>query len=334
MAVPSVPRCTRQGGDALTEARAVPTTHGLDARWGYLFAALAAIVSGVSVYVNSFGVRLFADATVYTMLKNGVVGFVLLLLLALSWRRWHVYRALSRRQLVWLIVLAVVGGSVPYVLFFHGLQLTDPVTGALLNHLQFAFVALIAAVFLRESLAPAMWAAVALILVGTTLGTNLGHIHWNLGAWMVLGSTLLFAIDFVITKHLLRDLPTLTVMAAKMTLGSIILVGLVAASGDLAAVGQLTARQWTFVIATGLILLVFTATMFIAIRRIPVTAVVAIGMGAPIITALVDFAASGHLRLPLVNSLGLLATLVAVAGILILGTRRAAQDRHLQRTEP
>ena len=45
---------------------------------GYLFAAAAACISGVSVFVNSLGVRTFADPVVYTALKDGLVGLVLL----------------------------------------------------------------------------------------------------------------------------------------------------------------------------------------------------------------------------------------------------------------
>ena len=60
--------------------------HKRSARFGYVFAALAAVISGV--YVNGLGVRTFSDPVLYTVLKDGFVGLVLQLPLVFSagWR--------------------------------------------------------------------------------------------------------------------------------------------------------------------------------------------------------------------------------------------------------
>lgn len=294
---------------------------------GYTFAALAAAISGVSIYVNSFGVKLFRDATLYTTLKNSVVGLALLLPLLLWSGRRAEYRRLNRRQAGWLIALAVTGGSIPYVLFFHGLQLTNAITGSVLNHLQFVFVAVIAFVFLGERLRAWMWVGLAVLLVGATLGTNLGKVHWDTGARLVLASTVLFAIDFVIAKHLLRDLSTLAVMTAKMSLGSLMLIAYTGLTGGLAAIPHLTFAQWRITVLVGLILLAFTVSTFVAIRNVSVTAVIAIGQASPIVTALIDLAVTRRLRLPVANSVGLLLTFVAVAVILIVGSRSEGRSQ-------
>ena len=133
---------------------------------GYLIAALAAAISGVSVYVNSLGVRSFADPVLYTALKNGLVGLVLLAPLACSPARRAEYRRLDRRTWAWMIALALTGGSVPFALFYSGLQVTTAATGALLNHFQFVLVALFAMAFLGERMRPAMWAGFLVLLVG------------------------------------------------------------------------------------------------------------------------------------------------------------------------
>ena len=292
------------------------------ARWGYAFAVLAALISGVSIYVNSFGVRLFHDATIYTMLKNSVGGAVLLLVVLISARRRAEYRTLNRRQSAWLVALAITGGSIPYVFFFSGLLLTNAVTASILNHLQFAFVALIAFVFLREKITAPMWAGLVILLVGVTLGTNLGKVHWDTGAALILVSSVLFAIDFVIAKHLLGQLSPVAVMTAKMSLGSLMLAAYAAVTGRLALVGHLTGAQWRITIIVGLILLAFTVTTFLAIRLVSVTAVIAIGQASPIVTAVIDLVETHRLRLPLLNSLGLLITLLAVGVILFIGSRQ------------
>src|ERR1043165_239374 len=136
-------------------------------RVGYLFAIMAAVISGVSVYVNSLGVRAFSDPVLYTALKDGFVGLVLLVPLAFS-PGWRVeYHHLSRRDWAWIVALALTGGSLPFALFYTGLQQTTAATGALVNHFQFVLVALFAVVFLKERIRPATWAGMAVLLVAT-----------------------------------------------------------------------------------------------------------------------------------------------------------------------
>lgn len=297
---------------------------------GYVFAALAAGISGVSVYVNSLGVRSFSDPVLYTALKDGVVGLLLLVPLAFSpgWR--SEYRRLDRRTWAWMVALALTGGSVPFALFYTGLQVTTAATGALINHFQFVLVALFAVTFLKERIRPAMWAGLVVLLFGTLLGTNLNALQWNGGSWLILGSTVLFAIDFVIAKHLLKGLATLTVLTARMTLGTAMLFVYVIALGRLAPVTSLGPTQWTFVGATGFLLLLFTTTTFTAIRHASVSAVLAIGTAAPIITAVLQVIGTGQLRITPVDTLGLAVTFGAVAAIITIGIR---QDSRLADTE-
>lgn len=293
---------------------------------GYLFAALAAVVSGFSVYINSLGVHIYKDATLYTTLKNGVTGLVLLIALLVTARRIEEYRRLDARTWGWLVALAITGGSVPYVLFFNGLQRSNATTGAFLNHLQFVLVGLFAALFLKERIRPAMWAGFAVLLVGATLGLNLGQLRWSDGSAMILASSVLFAADFVIAKHLLRGLSTRAVMTAKMTLGSLMLVAYSGVTGHLRAIATLTPVQVEWVIAVGLILLVFTVCTFVAIRHALVSAVIAIGMAAPIVTTLLQFGGGRDVRLAPAGAAGLAVILVAVSAILALGIRHEERD--------
>jgi drug/metabolite transporter (DMT)-like permease len=302
-------------------------------RLGYLCAAIAAVISGVAVYVNSLGVKTFSDPVLYTALKDGFVGLVLLVPLTLSagWRA--EYARLDRRTWAWMIALALTGGSVPFALFFSGLKLTTAATGAVLNHFQFVLVAIFAVLFLRERIRPAMWAGFAVLLLGTMLGTNLNALRWNDGAWLIGASTVLFAIDFVIAKHLLRGLATLTVMTARMTIGTAILFVYVIGVGHLGQAAHLSPTQWGFVLATGLILLLFTVATFTAIKHASVSAVLAIGTAAPIITTLLQVAGTGTLKLDAGSMVGLIVVLVAAIAIIALGVREDGRPARLEAAE-
>ena len=92
---------------------------------GVALALVTATISGFAVFLNSYAVKRFDDATVYTTAKKGVAG-VLLLLLAVPVLRSAAGKRPApkpRSGAQWLALLAVgiIGGSVPFVLFFEGL---------------------------------------------------------------------------------------------------------------------------------------------------------------------------------------------------------------------
>jgi hypothetical protein len=72
---------------------------------------------------------------------------------------------------------------------------------------------------------------------------------------------------------------------------------------------------------SGLILLAFTATTLVAIKHAQVTSVIAIGMAAPAITLLLQEAAGRVVRVAPADVAGLVLTLLAVAVVIVAGTR-------------
>lgn len=294
-----------------------------DPRRGYALAVLNMVISGVAIYVNSLGVRMFTDPILYTSLKNAVVGVALLAPLAFSAHARAAFTRLTLSQWMLLLLVALIGGSLSYALYFRGLQVTTPVSASLVDHTQFLFVALMAAVLLKERPSPAMWAALAVLLAGLTLGVAVNAVRLDEGVLLVLAATLLFAVDFVLMKFLLRSVSALTVMTFKMSVGCLFLLAFVAARGHLGTAAHLSAVQWGFVAVTGLLLLGFTATSVLGLRHASATAVTAIPAGAPIITtALVVL--TQRVAIPAARWLGLSLVLLAVLTIFIVGRRHEA----------
>lgn len=299
----------------------------IDPRTGYIFAALNAIISGFAIYFQGQSVKLFGDPTLYATLKNAVVGIALILTFAFMATSRAEIKRLSGRQWGLLALLAVIGGSAPYALFAAGLKLTTPVTSALLNHAQFLFVALLAIMLLGERLGLIVWLAMLALLVGTMLDGSaqqrtLHALAWNQGTVLVGLSTVLFACGFVLAKYLLRDLSIMTVMTAKMSGGAALLFGYVAVTGRLGAVTQISATQWANVLVTGLILLAFTVTAFVALRHITVTSATAIPAAAPLITAALTAIAAQQVTLDQVTGIGLGLIALATSVLIIFGMRR------------
>ncbi len=303
----------------------IPSSQGTSPRVGYYYAALNAIVSGLAIYVNSLGVKMFADSTLYTTLKNAVVGVALLLPMVFLARQRAELGKLTRRQWGYLLLLAVIGGSLPYALFFRGLQLSTAVTGSLLNHAQFLLVAVLAFFLLGERVGALLWLALDALLVGTSLGINLNAVKWNEGAVLIALSTILFAAGVVLAKYLLREISTTTVMSAKMSIGAALLLAYCGVTGRFQAVAQLSAAQWQFVVITGLILLAFTVTAFLALRYASATATTAIPAASPLITTLLVVLATQQVKLAPIDGVGLAVMLLAVAIIFAAGMRREVQ---------
>jgi drug/metabolite transporter (DMT)-like permease len=290
-------------------------------RRGYILAVLNMVISGVAIYVNSLGVKMFPDSTLYTALKNTVVGIALLVPLAF----WKDARAqhtrLSRHEWLLLLTVALIGGSLSYALYFRGLQVSTAVTASLIDHTQFLFVAGFAAIFLRERFGPAVWAALGVLLLGLTIGVSVSAVRLDVGVAFIAAATVLFAADFVLMKFLLRSVAPITVMTFKMSLGSLLLLAYAAASGRLGLIGGLTLLQVGYVLVTGLILLGFTATSVLGLRLASATAVTAIPAGAPLITTVL-VVLSHKTAVPAARWLGLSLVLLAVLAVFILGRRR------------
>lgn len=290
-------------------------------RLGYAFAVLNMLISGVAIYVNSLGVRLFSDSTLYTFLKNAIVGVALIIPVLVSRERRREYTRLKRREWVLLVLVSLIGGSVAYALFFYGLKITTPVTAAVIGHTQFLLVGVLAAIFLGERFGSGVWAALVVLLIGLLVGIRLDTVKWDAGAPFVVASTALFATDFVLMKYLLRSVSSFVVMAFKMTLGAVFLLVYVAATGHLALFAQLSTLQWGFVTVTGLILLAFTVTSIFGLQHASATAVTAIPAASPIVTTLLVVVSRSATIAP-IKWLGFAFMLLAVLAIFILGRRQ------------
>ena len=127
------------------------------------------MISGVSIYVNGHAVKHFGDATVYTTAKNVVAG-VLLLALPCGARSSRPRRRDTERgrvrQWLALFAVAVIGGSVPFVLFFEGLARAEATQAAFIQKTLVVWVALLAVPLLHERFGWPHALAIALLIVG------------------------------------------------------------------------------------------------------------------------------------------------------------------------
>jgi drug/metabolite transporter (DMT)-like permease len=282
---------------------------------GIALAFATSVISGVAVYVNAHGVSRFDDATVYTTAKNAVAGAFLLLLAlpVLGTPDRSVLRATRHRSLG-VVALAVVGGSVPFVLFFEGLSRANATQAAFIHKTLVVWVALLAVPLLRERLGPAHVLAIALVVGGQAwLAGGPGTVVFGSGEAMILAATLLWAVEVILVKRLVAGVEPRMLAAGRMALGAVLLVAWLAVSGRASDLLSLGAAQWGWALLTGLLLTAYVATWYEALARAQAVDVTAVLVFGAVVTAVLAGAADG---VPLdAFGLALVTAGVAVAAV-------------------
>ena len=267
---------------------------------GIALAFVTACISGVSIWLNSRAVTHFTDTTptVYTTAKNAVAGVLLLGLLFAVGPRGRELASVIRHRWTALLAVAVIGGSVPFVLFFEGLGHSHATQAAFIQKTLIIWVALLAVPLLKERFGWPHALAIALLIGGQAwLLPQLGTVVFGKWEAMILGATLLWSAEIVFVKYLLRSVPPSVVAAARMALGTVLLLGWLAVTGKLGDLTALSALQWRWALLTGLLLTAYVATWFAALARaqaIDVTAVLVFGaVVTAILSGVIDGAVIG-----------------------------------------
>lgn len=290
-------------------------------RMGLLLAAVTAVISGFAVFINGYGVRAWSeisDPTTYTTLKNMVAAAVLVTVATL------VTRAKSSESVTlphgaaqWsgLAAVAVVGGSIAFVLFFEGLARASSGQAAFIHKTLLIWVAILAVGILRERIGFPHVAAVVLLVWGqAVLIGGLGDLGFGTGEWMMLAATLLWSVEIIIAKRLLASVSSLTVGVARMAGGALLLITYGFARGAFANLSGVTVQHAAWILATGLVLAAFVGTWYAALARAQAVDVTAVLVAGALITAVLRLGVQGT-ALPSAAGLGLVAAGVALAAM-------------------
>lgn len=288
---------------------------------GVALAGVTAVVSGVAVFVNGYGVQAwgeFTDATTYTTVKNTVAA-VLIAAFAASLTRQRSSEALTRpagwRAWAGLATVAVVGGSIPFALFFEGLARASSVQAAFIHKTLILWVAILAVGLLRERLGPLHVVAIALLTAGqVTLAGGLSGLGLGPGELMILGATLLWSVEVVLAKRLLASVSSATVATARMAGGALVLIAWVIVRGSWVDLSAMTLRHLGWVIVTGAVLALYVGSWFAALARAQAVDVTAVLVAGAVITALLRTAVQGT-PLPSVPGLAVVGVGAALAGL-------------------
>lgn len=285
--------------------------------FGVLLAILTAIVSGVSIVAN----RLFIikiDPFVFTTIRSFFIGLVFLVISFFACN----FKIKKFRKVSWwtLVMIGIIGGSAPFLLFFIGLKETTAGRAAFLQKTLPLYATLLAFFFLKEKITKAHVLAMLSMIVGVYLieSANI-PLGIRIGDLLVLGAALLWAVESTISKKAMLDNESNWVITfSRMFFGSLILFSIIAIMGKADMLFSLNKQQIIYIIISTLLLLFYVLFWYWGLRFINLSKASIILLIAPLISLIL-----GHIWLrERIFELQLLgSTLVLIGAFLILRTK-------------
>jgi len=254
-------------------------------RKGYLLVFLTALISGFAIFINGFGVKVI-DPYIFTFLKNLSVAVFLTGLLFIL-KDWRLLKKISKKQWILLVLVGLIGGSIPFLLFFKGLSLTTAVKGAFLHKIMFVYVAFLAFVFLKEKIDKKFLLGGLLLVLGNLFLLKKIPYSINQGDLLIFLAVLFWAGENIISKYVLKELPGRIVACARMFFGAIFIFLFLLFTSQASLMSGISLSQISWVLLTGVILFGYVMTWYSGLKYIPVSkAVVILLLGSPITTLL------------------------------------------------
>ena len=290
-------------------AKPQPVSNGMNNKIKYAtYLALGtALISGFSNFLAKIAVTAVKDPIVFTTLKNGVVG-LLLIGLIIGMKKWPEIKRLTRNQWLKLGAVGIVGGFIPFALFFTGLSKTSAINASLIHKTLFVWVLLLAIPLLKEKVSKGLLAGMALIFGANLLVGGFQGFKFNTAELMILGATILWAVENIVAKKALRNLSSLTVASARMVFGSVMLLGLIAWQGNLSMLSGLNGTQWMWTLMASALLSGYVLTWYTALKYAPVSYVATLLVPATLVTNVLSAIFITHSLTGLMVMSGLLYT--------------------------
>ncbi len=290
-------------------------------RTGIGLALGTALISGVSIPVNKVALEAVGSVTTFTATKNALVG-VLLLGFVLSRLGDLRVGSIDARSRVGLGAIALVGGSIPFLLFFQGLGMADAPSAALIHKTLFLWVAILAIPFLGERIGGWGWLGLGAIAAGQLLlGWPAGW-GWGSGEWMILGATLFWSVETILVKRLLPTVPVSVAATARMAGGAVVLWAWLLGTGGLTSLSGVEPTGWAWILTTSVLLLGYVSTWYGALDRAPATVVTSVLALGAVVSAIMS-TAQGVVP-SATTALGLAALIGGAAAVAFSGRVRTA----------
>lgn len=274
---------------------------------GILFALLAALISGLSIFYNKLVIVKGIDPLIFNIIKNGGVALLLTFLL-LRPKTMTQVKQLTLPQWMKLWLIALVGGSIPFVLFFTGLREISALNANLIQKSLFVWVAALAVPLLGEKLTVKQVIGYVIVIISNVLIGGFSGFTGSRGELMIFAATLLWSLEIVIAKTTLRHLENTIVGWGRMFLGTLILLGIAVFQHKMGLFATISAQTILMTASSIFLLFGYVLSWYAALKHAPATVATAVLILATPITNVLTVVFINHsiVSLPWVNFLMIL----------------------------
>lgn len=290
----------------------------LNKKTGLMFIFFTAIISGFSIFINKFGVS-DINSNIFTFSKNIIVA-IFLFAIILFLNEFKSLTKLKTKDWLKLAIIGFVGGSIPFLLFFRGLQLTSGATSAFIHKTMFIYVIILAMIFLKEKLNKKVLIPAALLLIGNFLILNINPLNLfnlNYGSLLIFIATLFWATENIISKHVLKELTSVQVAFGRMFFGSLFILIFLFFTNELKLISTLNLPQLSWILISSIFLFLYVFTWYSGLKYVKVsTATSILLLGSPI-TTLLSYIFIG-ITLTLNEALGILFLIIGIVSFVLL----------------
>ncbi len=234
---------------------------------GIYLAISAAFISGCSNFIMKFAVTDLQDPYLFTTLKNVAVALILGAVI-LSPRVLQKMKRISSGDRIKLAAIGVIGGSLPFLLYFKGLSMTSAVNASFIHKTLFIWVAILAGPFLKEKISWTQAGAFFILIVSSMMLSGPSAFHFGWAEGLCLLATILWAVENIISKKVLANVDAKVVAFCRMFFGSLILLAFVCLKGGYGSIAGLNAVNWAWIALSAFLLLGYVLAWYSALKRV------------------------------------------------------------------
>lgn len=247
---------------------------------GFILVFMTAMISGFSIFLNKFGVAM-TNPYLFAGMKNVVVGIFLLGFILLYDKK--IIQSLKSKQWLLLVFIGLIGGAIPFLLFFKGLSITVAVKAGLLHKSMFIVLAALSWVLYKAKVSKMISIGLLGLIIGNIIYLNIRSFTFNWGDVLIIEAVLFWAMEIILAKKLLQDLPARVVAGGRMIFGSIFIWLFLLFTNQAVLVLDMTLQQFAWIGITAVLLFTYVITFYSGLKYISaVQATSILALGAPI----------------------------------------------------
>jgi len=277
---------------------------------GLTLAFVTAIISGISIFINKLAVGIIQPPVTFTFSKNLIAGLFFISVILFS-KKYHQIRQFDKKQFLKLFFVGLIGGSLPFYLYFTGLEQVSAINAAMIHKTLAVGVILFTFISTKKIVSLQLLGSLVLILLGNFLVGGFSGFKFSSAEFMILFATVLWAIENMISKQILIDIDPVILAASRLFVGSLILIPFVS-SPKVAPNTNIT--QLAVYLSTIILLVFYNFTWYQSLKRISViTATVVLSLST-IITNILSAVFITHN----LSQISLFQTILLILGAILL----------------